>query len=72
MEHQKIFDNTEIAFQLKSDTELERAHFLFKKMSKAQIKNENNTMLIAEQNIKKRVCLHERNRRYWKTHEATD
>jgi proline dehydrogenase len=33
MEHQKIFDNTEIAFQLKSDTELERAHFLFKMIS---------------------------------------
>lgn len=33
MESQKIFDNTEIAFQLKSDTELERAHFLFKMIS---------------------------------------
>ncbi|MCO6176336.1 proline dehydrogenase family protein [Flavobacterium sp. NRK F10] len=27
---EKIFDNTEIAFALKSDTELERAYFLFK------------------------------------------
>jgi len=26
----KLFDNTEIAFSLKSDSELERAHFLFK------------------------------------------
>ena len=33
MERQKLFDNTEIAFQLKSDTELERAHFLFKMIS---------------------------------------
>ncbi|WP_191859630.1 proline dehydrogenase family protein [Hanstruepera ponticola] len=33
MERQKIFDNTEVAFQLKSDTELERAHFLFKMIS---------------------------------------
>lgn len=30
MNSNKIFDNTEIAFSLKSDTELERAHFLFK------------------------------------------
>lgn len=29
----KIFDNTEIAFQLKSDSELERAFFLFKMIS---------------------------------------
>jgi len=29
----KIFDNTEIAFQLKSDSELERAYFLFKMIS---------------------------------------
>lgn len=27
---EKIFDNTEIAFSLKSDTELDRAYFLFK------------------------------------------
>ena len=27
---EKIFDNTETAFALKSDTELERAYFLFK------------------------------------------
>lgn len=33
MPSEKIFDNTEIAFQLKSDTELERAHFLFKMIS---------------------------------------
>jgi proline dehydrogenase len=33
MANKKIFDNTEIAFQLKSDTELERAHFLFKMIS---------------------------------------
>lgn len=33
MASEKIFDNTEIAFQLKSDTELERAHFLFKMIS---------------------------------------
>ena len=33
MERQKIFDNTEVAFQLKSDTELERARFLFKMIS---------------------------------------
>ena len=33
MEHHKLFDNTEVAFQLKSDTELERAHFLFKMIS---------------------------------------
>ena len=26
----KIFDNTQVAFSLKSDTELERAYFLFK------------------------------------------
>lgn len=29
----RIFDNTEIAFQLKSDSELERAYFLFKMIS---------------------------------------
>lgn len=29
----KIFDNTEIAFQLKTDSELERAYFLFKMIS---------------------------------------
>jgi len=29
----KIFDNTEIAFQLKNDSELERAYFLFKMIS---------------------------------------
>lgn len=29
-----IFDNTEVAFKLKSDSELERAHFLFKMISK--------------------------------------
>ncbi|WP_223034500.1 proline dehydrogenase family protein [Hanstruepera marina] len=33
MASEKIFDNTEIAFELKSDTELERAHFLFKMIS---------------------------------------
>ena len=27
---EKIFNNTEVAFALKSDTELERAYFLFK------------------------------------------
>jgi proline dehydrogenase len=26
----KIFNNTEVAFSLKSDTELDRAYFLFK------------------------------------------
>ena len=26
----KFFDNTEVAFSLKSDSELERAYFLFK------------------------------------------
>jgi len=30
----KLFDNTEIAFHLKSDSELERAYFLFKMISK--------------------------------------
>jgi len=30
---ERIFDNTEIAFSLKSDTELERAYFLFKMIS---------------------------------------
>ena len=30
MTNHKIFENTEIAFQLKSDSELERAYFLFK------------------------------------------
>ena len=29
----RIFDNTQIAFQLKSDSELERAYFLFKMIS---------------------------------------
>ncbi len=33
MSTSKIFDNTEIAFQLKSDSELERAYFLFKMIS---------------------------------------
>tara|TARA_R110002012_G_scaffold81945_2_gene207391 strand:+ start:70808 stop:71986 length:1179 start_codon:yes stop_codon:yes gene_type:complete len=33
MEHLKIFDNTEIAFQLKSNKELNRAHFLFNMIS---------------------------------------
>lgn len=33
MSEVKIFDNTEIAFQLKSDSELERAFFLFKMIS---------------------------------------
>ncbi len=30
MKEQTLFDNTEIAFALKSDSELERAYFLFK------------------------------------------
>ena len=34
MESKTLFDNTEIAFQLKSDSELERAYFLFKMISK--------------------------------------
>jgi len=33
MPKDKIFDNTEIAFKLKSDSELERAYFLFKMIS---------------------------------------
>lgn len=33
MAEQRLFDNTEIAFQLKSDSELERAYFLFKMIS---------------------------------------
>ncbi|MEZ4802647.1 MAG: proline dehydrogenase family protein [Gelidibacter sp.] len=33
MAENRIFDNTEIAFQLKSDSELERAYFLFKMIS---------------------------------------
>ncbi|OYX27653.1 MAG: proline dehydrogenase [Flavobacteriales bacterium 32-35-8] len=33
MTSDRIFDNTEIAFSLKSDTELERAYFLFKMIS---------------------------------------
>ncbi len=33
MSSSRIFDNTEIAFQLKSDSELERAYFLFKMIS---------------------------------------
>jgi proline dehydrogenase len=32
-ENERIFDNTEIAFALKSDSELERAYFLFKMIS---------------------------------------
>lgn len=34
MPDRSLFDNTEIAFQLKSDSELERAYFLFKMISK--------------------------------------
>ncbi|MCK7591045.1 proline dehydrogenase family protein [Subsaxibacter sp. CAU 1640] len=33
MPENRLFDNTEIAFQLKSDSELERAYFLFKMIS---------------------------------------
>ena len=33
MSETRIFDNTEIAFQLKSDSEMERAYFLFKMIS---------------------------------------
>jgi len=33
MSKNKLFDNTQIAFQLKSDSELERAYFLFKMIS---------------------------------------
>ncbi|WP_100615819.1 proline dehydrogenase family protein [Confluentibacter citreus] len=33
MTSERIFDNTEIAFSLKSDTQLERAYFLFKMIS---------------------------------------
>ena len=33
MTTKRIFDNTEVAFQLKSDSELERAYFLFKMIS---------------------------------------
>lgn len=33
MANEQIFDNTQIAFQLKSDSELERAYFLFKMIS---------------------------------------
>jgi len=33
MNKKNLFDNTEIAFQLKSDSELERAYFLFKMIS---------------------------------------
>jgi proline dehydrogenase len=33
MTTKRLFDNTEIAFQLKSDSELERAYFLFKMIS---------------------------------------
>lgn len=33
MTNHKLFENTEIAFQLKSDSELERAYFLFKMIS---------------------------------------
>lgn len=34
MTTKQIFDNTEVAFKLKSDSELERAYFLFKMISK--------------------------------------
>lgn len=34
MESNSLFDNTEVAFKLKSDSELERAYFLFKMISK--------------------------------------
>lgn len=34
MTTKKYFENTEVAFKLKSDSELERAHFLFKMISK--------------------------------------
>ncbi|MGY0392416.1 proline dehydrogenase family protein [Bizionia sp. KMM 8389] len=37
MKDVKIFDNTEIAFQLKSNAELSRAHFLFKMISNATL-----------------------------------
>ncbi|MFT7164714.1 MAG: proline dehydrogenase, partial [Flavobacterium sp.] len=30
---EKLFNNTQVAFALKSDTELERAYFLFKMIS---------------------------------------
>ena len=33
MSKNNLFDNTKIAFQLKSDSELERAYFLFKMIS---------------------------------------
>ncbi|MFC7444155.1 Carbapenem antibiotics biosynthesis protein carD [Mesoflavibacter sp. HG96] len=33
MTEQKLFENTEVAFRLKSDSELERAYFLFKMIS---------------------------------------
>lgn len=33
MNNEQLFENTEIAFQLKSDSELERAYFLFKMIS---------------------------------------
>ena len=33
MTTKRLFDNTEVAFQLKSDSELERAYFLFKMIS---------------------------------------
>ena len=33
MSEKKIFDNTKVAFQLKNDSELERAYFLFKMIS---------------------------------------
>ena len=33
MAKEQFFDNTEIAFALKSDSELERAYFLFKMIS---------------------------------------
>src|SRR5690554_1140838 len=34
MPTKKYFENTEVAFKLKSDSELERAYFLFKMISK--------------------------------------
>ncbi|MGB1313992.1 MAG: proline dehydrogenase, partial [Bizionia paragorgiae] len=33
MSQVKIFENTEVAFSLKSDSQLERAYFLFKMIS---------------------------------------
>lgn len=34
---EKIFNNTEVAFALKSDTELKKAYFLFKLISKQSL-----------------------------------